>query len=349
MASSELVLITGATGFIGFKVLLDTLKLGYRTLLAVRSESKKDTVLSNLDFKALNASDRVSFVIVPDLAAPGAYDEAVKGVDYIIHVASPLAGHEKKTFEEQKKLYIEPAVQGTVGILESAKKYGPTVKRVIITSSAVAIKEFKGLIGQDEGKVAFADDRVPNDEGPYYNEFHAYSASKVAALNASDKWVADNKPTFDIVNIHPSFVEGRDNLITSAKGAFSGTNAVILSIAVGKVSDPLPGVSVHVDDVSRMHVGALDTSKIPAGSYIAHWNPEGSTDGTFWEDVAGFVQKNFPEQIKAGLLNPGPKQGSIRSHFDSTSSEKVFGFKFLDLEEQVKSVVGHYVELSVSA
>src|ERR1700761_7600885 len=210
--SSELVLITGATGHIGFKVLLDALNLGYRARLAVRSEAKEQTILTNPAFKALNAADRVSFVIVPDLTVPGAYDEAVKGVDYIIHVASPITTGKEMTHEEYIKYFIEPAIHGTVGILESANKYAPSVKRIVITSSLVAIKTFQGLIGQDNGAVGYANDRVPNDDGPYLNEFHAYSASKVASLNAADKWEKDNKPTFDIVYINPAFVEGRDAL-----------------------------------------------------------------------------------------------------------------------------------------
>lgn len=35
--------------------------------------------------------DKVEFVIVPDIIKDRAFDEAVKGVDYIIHCASPLA------------------------------------------------------------------------------------------------------------------------------------------------------------------------------------------------------------------------------------------------------------------
>jgi len=347
--SSELVLITGATGHIGFKALLDALSLGYHTRVAVRSESKKQTILTNHAFKALNAADRVSFVIVPDLTLPGAYDEAVKDVDYIIHIASPIGTEEEMTHEEQVNYYIKPAVHGTVGILESAAKFGPTVKRVVITSSVVAIKTFLNLIGQEAGPATVAEDRVPNDEGPYMNHFHAYSASKIASLNAAEKWVKENKPAFDLVFIHPAFVEGRDDLALTAKATIAGTNAVILGVANGQVQGPLPGNTVHNEDVVKMHVEALNIAKIPAGSYIAQWNAEGSTEGTFWEDVTSIIEKNYPEQIKAGLLKPGPKQPSVRSPVDSTKSEKTFGFKFQDLEAQVKSVVGHFVELSASA
>lgn len=68
------------------------------------------------------------------MEAPGAYDEAVKSVDGIIHAASPVV------FDaEDPQDVIRPAVEGATGILKSAAKYGKNVKRVVLTSSAVAI------------------------------------------------------------------------------------------------------------------------------------------------------------------------------------------------------------------
>lgn len=90
---------------------------------------------------------------------PGAFDEAVKGVDAVAHTASPF--HLKA--DDPQEL-IGPAVQGTVGVLESIKKNGwvsrhpknitpdmliqidtnsTNVKRVVITSSVASILEPK--------------------------------------------------------------------------------------------------------------------------------------------------------------------------------------------------------------
>jgi nucleoside-diphosphate-sugar epimerase len=74
-------------------------------------------------------------VIVPDITADGAYDEAVKGVDSIIHIASPLPMPSVTDYKEQ---IIVPATRGTVGMLQSAMK-APTVKRIVITASIGSI------------------------------------------------------------------------------------------------------------------------------------------------------------------------------------------------------------------
>lgn len=152
--------------------------------------------------------------------------------------------------------------------------------------------------------------------------------------------MAQNKPTFDLVFIHPSFIEGRNDLVTSADGAFEGTNAVVLGMAVGKANPEMafPGITVHNEDVSRLHVEALD-SKIPAGSYGASWNADDKFNGTHWADAEAIVKKHFPEFSSPNAIK------SIRVHFDTTNTEKVYGWKFQDYESQVRSVVGHYAEL----
>src|SRR5438034_10981539 len=106
--TSDLVLITGVTGHVGFRVLVFALEAGYRVRAAVRNQEKADTILAAPSIKALNPDSRLTFVFVPDILMDGAYDEAVKGVDSIIHIASPLAsGISSDNFETH---LIQPAV-----------------------------------------------------------------------------------------------------------------------------------------------------------------------------------------------------------------------------------------------
>ncbi|KAF4983384.1 hypothetical protein F66182_17065, partial [Fusarium sp. NRRL 66182] len=138
--SSELVLITGGSGHIGYQVLVTALEAGYRVRAAVRNQAKADKIKSAPSIQALNPQDRLSFVEVADLTAPGAYDKAVEGVDLIIHVAAPITS----SYEEGADFathFIEPSVKGTLGILTAAQKTS-SVRRVVITSSVVAIIPF---------------------------------------------------------------------------------------------------------------------------------------------------------------------------------------------------------------
>lgn len=77
---------------------------------------------------------KVTGLVVPNIEAPGAYDEAVKDVDGIIHSASPVIF----TWDDPSEI-INPAINGATGILTSAAKFGKAVKRVVLTSSSSAI------------------------------------------------------------------------------------------------------------------------------------------------------------------------------------------------------------------
>jgi dihydroflavonol-4-reductase len=72
-----------------------------------------------------------------DLRSKESMDKVVEGSTYVIHIASPVPGPNVRYEEE----VINPAVSGTMYILEAAQKY--KVKRVVMTSSLSACSEFK--------------------------------------------------------------------------------------------------------------------------------------------------------------------------------------------------------------
>lgn len=55
--------------------------------------------------------------------------------NYVIHTASPYSFKVNDPIRD----FLDPAIKGTTGILESIRAYAPSVKRVIITSSSAAI------------------------------------------------------------------------------------------------------------------------------------------------------------------------------------------------------------------
>lgn len=201
--AKETVVVTGATGFIGGRLLQLLLQKNFNIRVVVRSAGKKENLISNPNLKGIEKAD---FAIVPDLLAPGALDEVAAKADYIVHLASPIPLHGDIPPERQHDELIVPAVNATMRALEAAQKSG-TVKRVIITSSLVAITPPAILFANGDppsGYIGSGDDRIAELEPPFANPFVAYTASKIAALNASDKFMEEQSPAFDIVNIQPS-------------------------------------------------------------------------------------------------------------------------------------------------
>lgn len=200
----ETILITGATGFIGARVLQLLLQTDNTIRIVVRSATKADSLRQN---PYLANIAKAEFIIVPDLLAPGALNKAAEGADSIVHLASPIPPHGEIPPERQHDELIVPAVNATLRALEAAQKSG-SVKRVVITSSIVAIVPPAVALPSNDppsGHVVNADDRLPELEPPFVNTFAAYFASKTAALNASDKFMREQKPAFDVVNIMPPY------------------------------------------------------------------------------------------------------------------------------------------------
>ena len=128
--TKPLVLVTGPSGFVGAHVLRTLLCSGFRVRGTVRGLKRADFIKEQYK----DQSSDLSFSVVPDIQAPGALDEAVADVDYICHVASPYFTSSNDPLQE----LIEPAVNGTKNVLQSALK-APNLKRITVLSSFASV------------------------------------------------------------------------------------------------------------------------------------------------------------------------------------------------------------------
>lgn len=325
---SETVLITGSTGHVGYAVLLAALKKGYRVRAAVRSDAKAEQIKAAPSTKPYLS--QLDFVIVKDITQDGAFDQAVKGIDAVLHVASPIPSANVKDFEED---LIRPAVHGTTSILYSALKE-KSIRRVVITSSIAAVFD-----GSDQ--LFTPDKRLPEFRKPYDTMMDAYRASKIAAHNTVDRFIEEKKPHFSIINIMPGYVIGKNELATTPEEIDGGSNAAMLTPILGRQGPPTMLCVVHVDDVAFLHVASLDPKVEGNRNFGANYDYKSSF---VWNHANSIVEKHFPEAVKNGTLPLGGSAEVIPVPFDGSESERVFNFKFKTPEEMIKNIVGYYVQ-----
>ncbi|KAI0056651.1 NAD(P)-binding protein [Artomyces pyxidatus] len=199
--SPATVLVTGANGFVGAWVVRDFLEAGYTVRGTVRSENKGAHLRTQ--FSAFD--ERFKVAVVEDITLDGAFDDAVDGIDLIVHTASPLHFNAKEADD-----MIKPAVRGTLGVLESASKEGSTVKRIVITASGASIiSPTTEPFVWDETYWNEHSIKQVEEKGMAAGANTVYRASKTLAERAAWEYCDRNKAiAWDLVVLHPPYIFG---------------------------------------------------------------------------------------------------------------------------------------------
>lgn len=239
-AEPRVVLLTGATGFIGSR-LVERLLLGGHTVHGTCRgvESKRAKAVMELP----GAADRLK-LFEADLLAEGSFDAAMVGCDTVFHVASPYANGVKAA--DADRILFTPAVKGTENVLASVNKC-ESVTRVVLTSSCVAVY---GKI-PIEGKTYTRDDWNETCSAEYLPYFH----SKYLAEKAAWK-IANSQSRWTMATMNPSIVLGAP-AIENVSGESLDMVKLVLSGALYPFSPPIAAGIVDVHDVCKAHVLAM--------------------------------------------------------------------------------------------
>ncbi|HEY5179964.1 MAG TPA: aldehyde reductase, partial [Dermatophilaceae bacterium] len=247
--SGELVLVTGGSGFVGSNCLVAALRDGFQVRTTVRSMVRADEVRAMVTTGGQDGG-AVEFVTA-DLTSDAGWPEAVAGVDYVLHVASPFPVGVPKDPDE----LIVPARDGVLRVLRAATDSG--VKRVVQTSSFAAIGY--GHVPQAR---PFTEDDWTDLSGA--DPVAAYPTSKTLAERAAWDFVAEH-PEVELATVNPVGIFG------PALGGDTGTSLEIVKRLLGG----LPGVPdlsfgvVDVRDVADLHVLAMTRPEAAGERFLA--------------------------------------------------------------------------------
>lgn len=242
----QTVLVTGASGFIAKHCIIRLLKEGYIVRGSLRSQSKADVVRAAIATKV--NTDDLSFVTL-DLMSDDGWDAAMKGCDFVQHVASPFPGAEP---EDENELIV-PAREGALRAVKTAAKAG--VKRVVLTSSMAAI-----AYGHDDKPENYVYDEKDwsNTDG----KIGAYLKSKTFAEKAAwDFMETEAAGDMELSVINPGAVLG-----PLLDDSFSTSGELVGKLLRGEVpACPDIGFScIDVRDIADAHFAAM-TKPVAAG------------------------------------------------------------------------------------
>ena len=322
------VLLTGITGYIANHCAVELLKNGYSVRGSLRNISKSEKIINAIK-KEVDPKDNLEFCELNLLNDKG-WNDAAKGCDFVMHVASPFINKEPKDENE----YIRPAVDGTIRALKAAKSAG--IKRVVLTSSMVS------MLGNADKSIDVNSRTWTNIKG---KNVSAYSKSKTLAEQAAWNFInaqTDNtKMELAVVNPGPVFGP-------SLSGDLSGASMSMFTQMMQGKMPMVPQASINMSDVrdiAKIHVLALENKEASGKRFIV------TTEKPYaFQDVAKILKSNGYDKVSTKLApnfllkilgNINREVKSLKSFIGNTyngdisSTTKTFNWKPIAFEKTV--------------
>jgi len=279
MSKENLILITGATGAVGPRVVHALDQAGFR----IRSFSV-DTPASGMFPKGVE-------VLIGDVTDQGAVESAMQGVDAVVHMAALL--HIVNPPPELRKRYEIVNIGGTATVVEAAIK--ASVKRVVLFSTIA-------VYGPSDGRVL--NEMSPTHPDTFYAE--TKRAAEQIVLNARG---ADGQPLGTVLRlgaVYGSRIKGNYERLTRALAGNLGGNLGTRSQFQGKLGHvpKLPFIPIGSGLNRRTLVYDKDVGRAAALA-VSHPGAAGRvfnvTDGGF------HTLKEIIESICAALGRKPPR------------------------------------------
>lgn len=337
--SEKLVLVTGGNGFVGIYCILQLLQQGYKVRATIRSLNKKNDVIAMLKNAGINDFNNLSFVET-DLLKDDNWDEAVKGCDYVLHVASPIF----LKLPEHEDEMIKPAVDGTRRVLKASRDAG--VKRVVMTSNFGAV----GYSHKDRNSVITEESWTdPNEKG-----LSAYNKSKVLAERAAWDFIKNEGRNLELTVINPMGIFG-PSLSPVLSSGFELLKKV-LEGSMKQLPDMTLGI-VDVRDVADLHIRAMTNPEAKGQRFLALSDKIMSL-----VDISKMVKDKMPEVAKnastkqmptlllkfASMFNEQAKailpMVGVYRNATNEKAKRVLGWKPRSSEEAILSTVESLVK-----
>jgi nucleoside-diphosphate-sugar epimerase len=329
------VLVTGGSGYMASWIVKMLLEEGINVNATVRDPLDVRKV-EHLTTLAKTSAGKLK-LFKADLLDSGSFDMPMEGCELVMHTASPFFLTRAKNPQEE---LIRPAKEGTRNVLEAVKRT-PTVKRVVLTSSAAAIygdnADIKlvpgGLFTEKEWNVTSSAQYNPYPYSKTIAEKEAW-----AIVKEQDRW--------DLVTINPGWIIGPS--LSKRKDSMSISTMIQLGDGTFRTGVPeLWNGIADVRDVASAHIKAGFTPNASGRHIIV-------SEVANLLDLANILRNHFgnaypfPRRQAPKFLFwlIAPMLGYTRKYvsrnvghqikFDNSHSKADLGMSYIPIEQTVK-------------
>ncbi|MGA1838180.1 NAD-dependent epimerase/dehydratase family protein [Herbiconiux sp. 11R-BC] len=295
------MLVTGASGYLGTRVVADLLASGVEVRATVRTPASEEALRTALA-RVPDADTSGLEVVFASLTDDEGWAYAATGMDGVHHLASPMI------LATSPDEIVPPARDGALRVLRAARDAG--VPRVVLTSSFAAIGYSPKPV-RDYTEDDWTDPATPG--------LAPYPLSKAVAERAAWDFIEREGGGTELVVINPTWIAG-PTLTVDARSSlqvFTG----MLSGAMTHTPRQRFGIA-DVRDVAWLHQAAMRAPDAAGQRYLA------LADGptlTFL-DVANVLREHlgvFAERVPAEEA-PGEEPTPLTIHNDRAKRELGF-------------------------
>lgn len=341
MPEKGLILVTGASGFVGKWTVVEAVKAGYAVRGTVRSHDKAPAIRAAVAAHAgEDALERLE-VVVADLLDDAGWAAAMAGGSAVLHTAAVIRGDEPR----DQSLVIRPAMEGTERVLRFAHEAG--VSRVVITSSIATVGYGHG---QTTGKRVYDETFFTNLDGMRWTWAYCIGKTKAERL----AWDFARAHDMALTTIHPGAIIG-----PALDADASISIGLVTSLLDGTVpAMPSNGFSIiDVRDVAALHIAALEKPEAEGQRYLA------TAEYMPFPAVADILRDAYPDRNVTRKFVPdwiirliarfgGPTRQIINDignekHFDGRKGEALLGRKFIPARQAILDTADAAIRLGL--
>lgn len=268
---TDIILVTGATGFIASHVTAGLLKQGYSVRGTVRNKVKGERIVEALSANGVDTS-RLE-LIEANLDSDAGWKDAVQDCRYVQHIASPFP----LEAPSNREALVPAARAGAMRVVEQA--LGAGAELVVMTSSMVSMM---GQAGRGDYMLVKEDDWSDPDWRP----LTAYPVSKTRAEKAVWNYAETHNVKEKITTICPGLVFGPDSFDNSGASL-----AIIKAMFTGRMP-MMPRIAypiVDVRDCASLHIKAMTAPKAGGRRLMAASN-------TLWmSEISNILREAYPK------------------------------------------------------
>jgi nucleoside-diphosphate-sugar epimerase len=274
--------------------------------------------------------------------------------EFVIHTASPFHNN----FDDPVKGLLEPAINGTTGILRAIKKFAPQVRRVVVTSSFAAMANpasppkvydetswnpvtWNEAVTQRALAYRGSKVRIPPSSP---RKYALIIVPQTFAEKAAWEFIEKEKQNFDIVTMNPPLVYGPIAHHLDSLENLNTSNQTIRDFIQGKtLGDELSptGTFLFTDvrDLALAHVRAIEVPEaggkrffITAGHYSL-------------KTLVEAIRASHPELTAKLPQNPIDDTPAEVYGYDNSRARRLLGIKFTSLDKCVGDTTSSLLQL----